>query len=401
MPKTLPVRANLEWLKKVSKERLAELRTGDPRATLSDAQLAVARDYGFASWRKLKAHVDRLRAALDALTGNGSASGAVAPDDPELARLLEAVRTGARPVVATMLRARPGLARAHGEQGETALHVAAECDDPVIGVVLLAFGADPDAKFGDSGHTPLSWAVTCHALGFVRGMAQAGAALDLFCAAGSGSVDGVLACFDERGALRAGASKTGSSRYAADGTRLPCPPDSPAEQIADALYIAARTAQPDVVRVLLAHRPDLSFRAYMGGTPLHWAYFGGSRAVVDLLLAAGADPAARDHELGATPRAFAICCPASWGFDDLVRRRLSEDPSLATLMDGRTSALHEAARAGHTSTIQLLLDAGANPALLNGEGQTPGDLASVAGHAAVAAALAGKSTSPRPSPSDS
>ena len=59
MAKTLPAQPNLDWLKKSAKERLAELRIGEPAAKLHQA-LDIARDYGFASWRALKAHVDTL-----------------------------------------------------------------------------------------------------------------------------------------------------------------------------------------------------------------------------------------------------------------------------------------------------------------------------------------------------
>ena len=57
----LPERASLEYLKKRAKERLLELRREDPRAQLAAAQLAIARDYGFPSWRALKAEIDRRR----------------------------------------------------------------------------------------------------------------------------------------------------------------------------------------------------------------------------------------------------------------------------------------------------------------------------------------------------
>src|SRR5262249_40023536 len=58
--RTLPARPNLEHLKTEAKQRLKVLRAHDPGAKLATAQLAVARDYGFASWRRLKAHVDKL-----------------------------------------------------------------------------------------------------------------------------------------------------------------------------------------------------------------------------------------------------------------------------------------------------------------------------------------------------
>jgi cytohesin len=193
----------------------------------------------------------------------------------------------------------------------------------------------------------------------------------------------VRAFFDESGRPISGASQTGSSRLTKDGTRLACPPEDPIEVVSDALYIACRSGQVEVVRFLLTKPHDLSFRAYMGGTPLHWAHFGGSKEIVDLLFTAGADPTARDETLHCTPRAFGICAPANWGFIHLVRARLADDPSLATFMDGRTSALHEAARGGHLEVVRLLLSVGADPQQTDGDDQTPLALAAARGHASV------------------
>ena len=58
MPKALPAQPHIDWLKKTAKERLAALRAHDPGAKLHEAQLALAQDYGFSSWRALKAQVD-------------------------------------------------------------------------------------------------------------------------------------------------------------------------------------------------------------------------------------------------------------------------------------------------------------------------------------------------------
>jgi ankyrin repeat protein len=54
----LPIRANLEHLRNEAKQRLKSLRAQDPLAKLADVQLAIAREHGFASWRRLKAAVD-------------------------------------------------------------------------------------------------------------------------------------------------------------------------------------------------------------------------------------------------------------------------------------------------------------------------------------------------------
>ncbi|HEY6223991.1 MAG TPA: ankyrin repeat domain-containing protein [Gemmatimonadales bacterium] len=78
MTRRLPEHPSLEHLKKQAKVLLDDLRSGNPvaheryRALLSraapaaprlaDAQLALAREYGFASWAKLKAHVEAIGA---------------------------------------------------------------------------------------------------------------------------------------------------------------------------------------------------------------------------------------------------------------------------------------------------------------------------------------------------
>src|SRR5262245_29856668 len=55
----LPENASLEYLKKLAKDRLREMRKANPHAQLSAAQLSVAREYGFSSWRALKAWIER------------------------------------------------------------------------------------------------------------------------------------------------------------------------------------------------------------------------------------------------------------------------------------------------------------------------------------------------------
>ncbi len=54
---SLPVRPSLDQLRKLAKERLAELRATKPETKLAQAQLSVAREHGFDSWPKLVDHV--------------------------------------------------------------------------------------------------------------------------------------------------------------------------------------------------------------------------------------------------------------------------------------------------------------------------------------------------------
>jgi hypothetical protein len=71
-PPRLPARPSLEQLRKQARdllrrarggneEALAHLAAGNRRVTLADAQRAVARDHGFASWARLRSHVEALR----------------------------------------------------------------------------------------------------------------------------------------------------------------------------------------------------------------------------------------------------------------------------------------------------------------------------------------------------
>jgi ankyrin repeat protein len=381
----LPLRANLEWLKKLCKERLEELRAENPDAQLSDAQLAVANELDFPSWRKLKDYIDQLRSDLAKLSSAPDDEPHAAPDDPELAKLFAAVHAGDANAAIELLQRRPILARSHAADGQTALHLSARYNDPKLCLWLLAYGANPEAKFGESGHTVLSWAVTCNASEFAKMLVRLSALKpDLYSAAGLGLIDSVRAWFDPTGQLLPCAATTGSSRFAADGTRLPCPPETATEQISDALVIACRNAQLEVVRFLLTKQPDLAFRAFYGGTPLHWAYFGGSSAVVELLIGAGADQTLRDSVLHCTPRAFGIAVATSWGIDFIVRKLLASDSALVNHVDAQTSPLHEAARAGHVNLAILLLACGADPAFRNSAGKTARDVAIEGGHAAVA-----------------
>src|SRR5262245_3745437 len=73
---SLPARPDLNWLKNRASERLGDLRAVKPAAKLADAQLAVARQYGFPSWRALKARVDAIRAAAAKGDGPAAADGA-------------------------------------------------------------------------------------------------------------------------------------------------------------------------------------------------------------------------------------------------------------------------------------------------------------------------------------
>jgi ankyrin repeat protein len=62
MTTQLPAAPSLEHLRKQAKDLVRERRNGPDPLRLSEAQRIVAREYGFASWPRLKAYVDRVSA---------------------------------------------------------------------------------------------------------------------------------------------------------------------------------------------------------------------------------------------------------------------------------------------------------------------------------------------------
>ena len=59
----LPVSPNPDHLRKQAKVRLAEMRQRVPGARLGQAQLVLAREYGFSGWAALQAEVERRAAS--------------------------------------------------------------------------------------------------------------------------------------------------------------------------------------------------------------------------------------------------------------------------------------------------------------------------------------------------
>ena len=137
MAQALPARPNLDWLRKTAKDHLRELRTQDPQRKLADAQFALARQYGFSSWRALKAHVDQLHSTSETL------------DDEEVAAFLRHVGAGRIDAIKAALAKSPALVNAVGPHPywggrPQALHVSIETTRRDVFDLLLAAGADID-----------------------------------------------------------------------------------------------------------------------------------------------------------------------------------------------------------------------------------------------------------------
>jgi ankyrin repeat protein len=315
----LPARPDLGQLRHQAKDLLRAAQRGDPEATarirtvseriiLSSAQLALAREYGFASWARLKLEVER----RDVLNSRDlSRLARLLAGHPELATTrMEhwSDHKSADPVgYMAMLRfdhARLGLpselpgtgaaakalidagAAVNGQPGdlETPLITAASYGDAEVAKVLIEAGADIEAVSAPAGAVPTGTALQ-HAAVFgmtevVDVLVAAGAKIhSLEMAAAAGDITGwPLARFTRQSRIRA-------LVFAADHQRL------------------------DVIDQLVeAGTPVNEADAEWERLPLHTAAGNGRAASVRRLLARGADPNLRDPRHHRTP--LEECQPA-------------------------------------------------------------------------------------------
>lgn len=365
MSSALPVRPSLEWLKKTAKERLQTLRAEQPKAKLADAQLALARDYGFPSWRALKFHVET------------AARQPGRPTKDEIVKtLLHRARTGAIDDVRAMLDAAPALVNAAGPHPfwggrPQPLHMAIEGKQRAVFDLLLDRGADINGANADYSHwSPLMLAINEDA-GMRDELLQRGAAVGLpeaLLMADDARVTALL----QTGALPAITPNDGS------------------------LLAFART--PAAIDRLLALGASTEMKDRWGSTPMDALSRLGTRgdALVRHLVARGVSAAPKEY--------------ARLGDLDTLRRLVASDPSVARLdsvmmaavdfghlaivewlianggnvnaradAQSRQTALHSASWNGDLPMVKLLLTAGADPAARDAEyNNTPRGFAQVA-----------------------
>lgn len=418
---------DLSQLRKQAKERV---RAG-LSLKLADAQHAIAREQGFPSWPKLKAYVERagvqqpFRADLDYYAERAYGLLASAQDETptavaEFTRLGQPLtRAGARTVVARshgfggwqalahhlrglsfepfavafqLIEARdidglaahldrfPDLVSRKGTNGNDLLGLAAgTCDERLVQVVL-SHGADPSSA-NAHGWTALHQAGYSNLPWLARMLLDAGAPADVY-GRGDGGTPLVAALFwghnKAAKVLAEHSLAPGNLRVAAGLNRVDLlpqatidhrgfyrphsgfpawtPGDSVQEARDEALAWAARNGSVQALDWLHQHGADLSADVYRG-TPLIWAAWRGRDEAVRWLLGAGAEVNQR----------------ATFGGP--------------THGQGIT-ALHMAAEAGRTTTVDILLDAGADKTLrddlYNG---TPAGWAEHGGHPEIAAML--------------
>jgi ankyrin repeat protein len=345
---TLPERASLEWLRKTAKQNPAALRAADPQAKLAEAQLLLARNYGFASWRALKAHVER------------------PPSEKAVAAFLRAVGDGETAKVRAALAAAPGLVDAVGPHPywggrPQALHVAVETKRAEMVALLLDAGADPDGR-NDlyACWSPVMLACSRGRRDLAEMLLARGAAIGL--------PEALMLGMDER-------------VEALLGDALPQSHWGP-------LLSLART--PTAIGLLLDRGADPAERDEWGATPVDALSKLGAegRPLIRRLLARGIEVQARhlariDDQTGLAALAKAeperardpdvLLAAVDSGDLTLVRRLLDEGADVNGRASDRSrqTALHNAAWNGDLDLAELLVEAGADLHALDAEHQAP------------------------------
>jgi hypothetical protein len=136
--RALPDRPSLEYLKKEAKELLRSLQQRRV-ARLADAQHALARQYGFASWTQLKRHVEGAAPAASPFAGHWKANPDKSKPPAASPFRIATLQFGVRGHVMTIAQSLVG------ESGEerhdrTALHVDGDehVSDDRPGFILVA-----------------------------------------------------------------------------------------------------------------------------------------------------------------------------------------------------------------------------------------------------------------------
>jgi ankyrin repeat protein len=466
--RSLPARPDLTQLRLQAKELRRAHRNGSPSAaariltqhprlrsrtfrdvreamlSLADAQLVVAREYGFESWIILKRHVAISRRLAHMRTHPGFAAAIEAFDRGDLDRLrvllaedptLVRARGFLEPpfgyfsgatlihhVAGNPLRAPlpPNVVEIAGfliqagaevngrtlspTYGETTMdlvltsaHASEAGVAPALIDLLLAHGARLDLRAPDVLHRSLS----NHATRAAERLIELGAEIDVCAAAALGRMDLLHEAFDAAGKLKTPVRRGGGTLSERDAIGL-------------AMLFAYVNGRREVVAFLLEKDGNWNMIGVNNGTALHRAAGAGDRAMVERLVAKGADVNDRNNPFDATPLSWAdhegksevfhwlrthcrvdIHDAVCFALIDHVRARIAEradcvDDAIDQWQIPRATPLHFAAHVREPAIATLLLDAGAQPNVLAGDGRTALDIADARSAFEVAKRLAAR-----------
>jgi ankyrin repeat protein len=311
--RTLPDSPNLDQLKRQAKELLDAFRNGHANAVkdvrshyrhadpasfaLHDAQLVLARAYGFDSWPKLKAFVDGVT----------------------IRRLVDVVAAGDLAAVRVMVDARPELVHVDVAENDEhrALHHAVLRRHPQVVRFLMQRGAD-----ARKGIWPHRSATTAFTLASDRGYEEIVRIIEA------------------------------EERRRSEHPPITAVPPTLLAELTDAFR---RGEEDATIAVLEAHPPLAGMTDAAGWTALHWASARVWPKLATWLLERGADASARAKD-GATPmeiigRELSVDAPVAPGraldaMTTLLRRHGAAQTAHAAIAAGDTSWLRARAQEG-------------------------------------------------------
>ncbi len=408
---------------------------------LADAQLVIAREYGFSNWTQLKQHVEAI-ASLGAFTPHR-----------RFAEALEALEAGNTGQLGTLITADPSLLHARTNleppygyfSGATLLHHVAGNPSRTMSLpsniveiarLLLDSGADVNARtLGPNGGDTIGLLITSkqasdigvtaplmdlllgrgaqldvsaegaldvalanHAPRAAEKMIELGARPDVVAAAALGRMDLLRGAFDRDGRLLSRPRRHG--RVMADR-----------DAIGLAMLFAYVRGQREALEFLLEKDGNWNITGAGNGTALHRAAWDGDLDIVQRLVAKGADISIRDDVYTATPLSWArhneqtsvfewlrehcaidLHDAVSFDLRDHVEARLRDDPATINARRDQwdipqATPLHSATLAGREDLVKLLLDHGADSNIVAGNGVTALDIADYHGASAIAELL--------------
>jgi ankyrin repeat protein len=342
--RSLPAQPNFEHLKNEAKQRLKTLRKRDPHAKLATAQLVLAREYGFPSWRQLRAHVDE-----------------ISPTRKDRKRVFDAARAGDVEAVRRALLAGfdPGMT---DDDGRTIHQIGKAGGHAAIELVAAEYQAR-DTRPREEQST----------VDAILDAAEAGRLEDLrrLLDAHPGLINARGGNHQKQTALHKAAWRCGAT---SSHDRTAC------------------------VRLLLERGADVRIRDYGDNAyALHFAVESADFEIVRMLIEAGSDVIGEgdDHQLGVL--GWATCfrgvrgdvadyllgrgaklnlwSAIALGRSDDLRDFIARDPLLLNARMSRSehhrTALHHAAATNRPSVVRLLIELGADVNATDATGATP------------------------------
>lgn len=384
MPEQIPERADIRQLRTQAKDLLRSLKGADAlsKVKLSEAQLLIARKYGFESWPKL---VDKVETPI------------------LIEQFKRAIEAGDATALERLLKTKASLRKLINEpmfdfDSQPILRASSHAEAWRLLPILVAYGADPNirSKWWAGGFSALD---TAHGE-TVDLLVNLGAKFDVWSAAGQGKLEILRKLLDTDPASVNALGGDGETplHFAATAeiAELLIQRGADLEQRDvdhEGTPIQYQVNKPEILRVLLRHgaEPDIftavalndvelarkilrddpsAASASVGSAPfvtrqshgghIYCYNLGNNKTPPQVAAEKGSQAVLEELEKHISPAGRLVA--AAWVEDKVaVDAILREHPNLGREMGSDARSITDAAQAGKTETVRLLLHAGLDP----------------------------------------